>query len=238
MTCWRVSETQATQDALHQDTCTEPGVLELKLQEVTAQLASVHNERQKLWEHIADLQLSASDAEQMQVSQRQQLEALCNALEGSEAERTLLQARALRAEQRCDVLLSDMNGVTNATALAAARERELEQLVSEAEAAALQSRSELTRVLERCQELETQLEQARSAGQEGEEQHQKLAKLLECAQEEKQQVDEGERLRVRVLPTRTRPVSCLALALTAHHACALGPEMLLHVKLTRWCNHS
>ena len=100
----------------------------------------------------------------MQVSQRQQLVALCNALEGSEAERVQLQARALRAEQRCDVLLLDMNGVTDATARAAARERELELLVSAAEAAALQNRTELTRMLERCQQLETQLEQVCGRG--------------------------------------------------------------------------
>lgn len=62
-----ISDMQASQDALHQDTYRESEALEQKLQEVTAQLASVQNERQKLWEHIADLQLSASDAEQMQV---------------------------------------------------------------------------------------------------------------------------------------------------------------------------
>ena len=62
-----ISGMQASQDALHQDTYKESRALEQKLQEVTAQLASVQNERQKLWEHIADLQLSASDAEQMQV---------------------------------------------------------------------------------------------------------------------------------------------------------------------------
>jgi len=45
-------------------------------------------------------QLAASDAEQIQVSQRQQLAALCNALEASEKERELLAGKAARAESR------------------------------------------------------------------------------------------------------------------------------------------
>ena len=97
---------QASQTALQDDTVMAHGELEHKLAEMASQLAAVQDERQKLWAHIADLQLAASDAEQVQVSQRQQLSALCNALEASETQRDQLQERASRAERRCDVSAS------------------------------------------------------------------------------------------------------------------------------------
>ena len=129
-----------------------------KLQAVGEQLASAQDERQKLWAHIADLQVAASDAEQIQAGQRQQLTALCNALEASEVEREQLQAKAMRADHRLGALLANMNGTESAVARAVQSEREMEELVAQAKCEAQQARLELDTWSTKCQAFEVQLE--------------------------------------------------------------------------------
>ena len=143
------------QRTTEQDSSLELDELKQKLREVVVQLASVQDERQKLWAHIADMQLAASDAEQIHVSQRQQLKALCSALEASELQREQLEAKALRAEERCDELLSSSS---NATTLNAARERELEELLTQANQKEHTSFVELEALVTKCQDLEARLE--------------------------------------------------------------------------------
>ena len=58
---------QASRQALQHDSVRSQVGLEQRLKEAAAQLVTVQDERQKLWAHISELQLAASDAEQIQV---------------------------------------------------------------------------------------------------------------------------------------------------------------------------
>ena len=92
--------------------------------------------------------------------------ALCDALELSEREREQLQAKAVRAEQRLQLLLADMHDVNNVTSLAASTELAMEQLVVQAQAESKQTRTELVAKAAQCRDLEAQVEMlTRSAGE-------------------------------------------------------------------------
>jgi hypothetical protein len=78
------------------------------------------------------------------------------------------------------------------------------------------------------------LEQVRSAGQEGEEQYQELAKEMECVKEEKQQVDGDVPMcalsLISLARSRTR-ASSLSLSLSL----SLSRARALSLSLTRYC---
>ncbi len=178
--------------SLQQRTTQQDSSLELdehkqKLRAMVSQLVSVQDERQKLWAHLADMQLSASDAEQIHVSQRQQLKALCSALEASELQREQLEAKALRAEERCDELLSSSS---NATTLSAARERELEELLTQANQKEHASFVELEALVIKCQDLEAQLEVQVRACTEGEQLRFSLQDQIQEADSKKKEADQ------------------------------------------------
>ena len=177
---------QSSQETMRQDGTTASGAHEQKLQELAAQLATVQEERQMLWVHIADMQLAASDAEQMHVSQRQQLKALCSALEASELQREQLEAKALRAEDRCDELVTAANG----TALSAAREFELEELLAQANQKEHAAFLETEALVNKYQALEEQLEVQARACEEGEKLRCQLEEQIQGLEKTKKEVDQ------------------------------------------------
>lgn len=176
---------QSSHEITQQDSVMAHATYDSKLQEVSAQLANVQEERQKLWAHIADMQLAASDAEQIHVSQRQQLKALCSALEASELQREQLEAKALRAELRCDELSCGANG----TAPRAAREMELEELLTQANQKEHAAFIETEALVNKCQELEALLEVRTRACEDGDQLRCRLEDRIRDLEETRQEVD-------------------------------------------------
>ena len=127
---------------------------------------------------------------QIQASQRQQLAALCNALEASEAEREHLHEAVRCAEERCDAIASEASTVSKDAKRAADKERELETLVLRAETEAAETRQKLENFVTRCHNLETQLTQHQREQEQSKEQHVRLTHDAHALEMAKREVEE------------------------------------------------